>query len=53
MREFQRLFDEYQSTKHPLIMKYCHSVIHRLKQEEERQLELLQKQVDLTKPTVV
>lgn len=46
-------YEEYKLTKHPMVCKYCQTVVMKLRANEERELELLQKQVDLTKPTVV
>lgn len=53
MKEVMRILEEYKRDKNPLILRYCQSVVYRLKKQEEQEIELLQKQIDFTKPTVV
>ena len=52
-KDLQAKFEEYKASKHYMICKYCQTIVMKLRTNEERELELLQKQVDLTKPTVV
>ena len=51
--ELSRLMDQCKLDGHPMVVKYCQSVVLRLKGDEARELEYMQRHVDLTKPTVV
>lgn len=41
------------STKHKLIARYCQTVVSTLRHDEQRMLEQMQRNVDMSKPTIV
>mmetsp|Transcript_33278 Transcript_33278/g.33896 ORF Transcript_33278/g.33896 Transcript_33278/m.33896 type:complete len:390 (-) Transcript_33278:96-1265(-) len=51
--ECDALIQKYSTEEHTLTYHYCRSVVLRLRLDEQRRLDLLQKNVDLSKPTVV
>jgi hypothetical protein len=44
---------ELYQEKHPLIVLYCSSVLVHVRRDEMRRLEMMQKQIDFSKPTIV
>jgi hypothetical protein len=51
--ELARLMDVCRASGHAMTVKYCQTVVQRLKADEERDLAYRQRTVDLSKPTKV
>eukprot|EP01041_Mallomonas_annulata_P003490 gene3490-6947_t len=51
--EFETLLTTYSTEEHILTYQYCRNVAPRLRYDEQRRIELMQKNVDMSKPTVV
>lgn len=43
----------YRITKHPVILRYCQNVVTSLRHDEQRLLDNLQRNADLSRPTIV
>jgi len=51
--EFDVLLQRYSTEEHSLTYHYCRTVVLKLRLDEQHRLDLMQKNVDMSKPTVV